>query len=204
MFWLLLMLTAPILTVDETTQILSWTWPSSVQVDYLTMNYRNDPTRLTMTPLNPASLSISIRAVVTSGGPWNCELVAADSQGNSPLSNNVSFRASSVVPPIAPNNLTVKRPMILGLFLSVAASVGNPFCNGFNLQATSPAIDAGTIIEGFHCPAAGSALDQPRLSDGSNCHEWYGAAPDIGACEYVPPSSTVSPPGQPATLKVNQ
>lgn len=57
---------------------------------------------------------------------------------------------------------------------------GNPGCAeaGFLLQADSPAIDQGELIEGVHCPVAGPSPD-------GNCQEWYGKAPDIGACEYV-------------------
>jgi len=65
---------------------------------------------------------------------------------------------------------------------------GNPQCNatGFRLQSTSPAIDAGAMPpDPFHCPNPGSALNQPTLPDGSYCGEWFGSAPDIGACEYV-------------------
>lgn len=80
---------------------------------------------------------------------------------------------------------------------------GNPFCVGpgynYTLQATSPAIDAGTITP-INCPAAGSALNQPRLPDGSYCSEWYGAAPDIGACEYA--MNVVSKPAAPAGMTV--
>ena len=55
---------------------------------------------------------------------------------------------------------------------------------GFLLSPDSPAIDAGIFIEGFHCPRPGP--------DPSGCMEWYGAAPDIGACERFP-----SPPAAP-------
>ena len=93
---------------------------------------------------------------------------------------------------------------------------GNPYCfeSGTLLSSNSPAIDAAEKkckrIEVFtlecqtgpqdtpansiitvptrHCPLPGSALNQPRLADGhdSYCQEWYGAGPDIGACEFVP------------------
>jgi hypothetical protein len=63
---------------------------------------------------------------------------------------------------------------------------GNPMCNGFRLAPGSPAIDAGAMPpDPFHCPNPGSALNQPKLPDGSYCGEWFGSAPDIGACEYV-------------------
>ena len=77
---------------------------------------------------------------------------------------------------------------------------GNPYCVefGFVLQSTSPAIDQGELIAGFHCPAAGSALSQARQADGSYCVEWYGKAPDIGACEFVPEA----PPAAPSDLQV--
>lgn len=82
-----------------------------------------------------------------------------------------------------------------------------PSCDGATsgpisalLCAKSPAIDAGMVIPDFHCPAAGSALNQPRLSDGTYCQEWYGKAPDIGACEFVPTAATVAPPATPRNL----
>lgn len=65
----------------------------------------------------------------------------------------------------------------------------NPFCNmGGLIAETSPNIDKGILITGLDCPQPGSALNQPRLGDpwNSYCYEWYGAAPDIGACEFVP------------------
>ncbi len=43
---------------------------------------------------------------------------------------------------------------------------------------TSPAIDAGVVIPGYHCASAGP--------NSSGCREWYGSAPDIGAYEYNP------------------
>jgi len=70
---------------------------------------------------------------------------------------------------------------------------GNPWCaeSGLLLQPTSPAIDQGAITD-LHCPAAGPSSQFPANADGSPCNEWYGLAPDIGACEYVP--SGVQPP----------
>jgi len=57
---------------------------------------------------------------------------------------------------------------------------GNQWCAeaGFLLSPNSPAIDAGAFIQGFDCPAPGL--------DPSGCVEWYGSAPDIGACERFP------------------
>lgn len=68
---------------------------------------------------------------------------------------------------------------------------GNPFCaiSGTLLSPNSPAVDHGSLIPGFHCPKPGSALDQPRMSNGDYCHEWYGSSPDLGSCEYVPKGS---------------
>lgn len=62
---------------------------------------------------------------------------------------------------------------------------GNPFCVGqgynYTLQPSSPAIDAGVVTE-INCPAPG-----PGPAQGVGyCQEWYGSAPDIGACEFVP------------------
>jgi len=56
---------------------------------------------------------------------------------------------------------------------------------GLLLAPNSPAIDAGLLIPDFHCPAPGP--------DPSGCAEWSGAAPDIGACEYVSgPSNAIA------------
>lgn len=60
----------------------------------------------------------------------------------------------------------------------------------FRLQLGSPAIDAGVIIPGIHCPQVGPSL----LADGSFCVEWSGKAPDIGACEFVPSGPNLLPP----------
>jgi hypothetical protein len=66
---------------------------------------------------------------------------------------------------------------------------GNPFCAeaGMLLSSMSPAIDKGAFIDGFHCPAPGV--------DPSGCMEWFGDAPDIGACEYIQSVSIPLPPG---------
>ncbi len=50
--------------------------------------------------------------------------------------------------------------------------------SAFSLQQFSPAINAGTIVQGFHCPTSGS-------NPGQNCVEWFGNAPDMGAFEYL-------------------
>ena len=73
---------------------------------------------------------------------------------------------------------------------------GNPYCAeaGVTLQPGSPAIDAGTLIPGFHCDTPGPSL--------TGCQEWYGKAPDIGACEYVAQATTVGPPLAPTNVKV--
>jgi len=42
----------------------------------------------------------------------------------------------------------------------------------------SPAIDAGTIIPGYHCTESG-------VESEPGCKVWYGSAPDIGAFEYL-------------------
>ena len=57
---------------------------------------------------------------------------------------------------------------------------------GFLIGPDSPAIDTGLLIAGHHCPAPGP--------DPSGCVEWWGAAPDIGACEYVSGPTTAPAP----------
>ena len=65
---------------------------------------------------------------------------------------------------------------------------GNPLCakSGKLLSASSPGVDRGSLIPGFHCTKPGSALNQTRMTNGDYCQEWYGSSPDIGSCEYVP------------------
>lgn len=74
---------------------------------------------------------------------------------------------------------------------------GNPYCAqaGVILQQGSPAIDAGVVVPGVHCSHAGPCTDE-------GLQEWYGAAPDIGACEFVT-SVVVVPPAYPIVLNVN-
>lgn len=43
-------------------------------------------------------------------------------------------------------------------------------------SSTSELIDAGRVIDGFHCPTAGE-------HQGANCVEWFGSAPDLGPFE---------------------
>lgn len=95
--------------------------------------------------------------------------------------------------------LAPRTPAIVSTFPTVAGTAmtwtngtqswaGNPFCAiSDNLpSANSPTVDRGSVIPGVHCPKPGSALGQPRMSNGDYCHEWYGRAPDLGSCEYVP------------------
>lgn len=76
---------------------------------------------------------------------------------------------------------------MIGLLLLILQWT-NPACaQGFMLRPDSPAIDAGVIIPGFHCPIAGPG-------DGT-CIPWYGKAPDIGACEFIPIQGPAAPTG---------
>ena len=94
---------------------------------------------------------------------------------------------TSRTPPTPPT-----RPTVAGTAMTwtngTQTWAGNPFCamSGNLPSANSPAVDRGSVIPGFHCPKPGSALDQPRMSNGDYCQEWYGSSPDLGACEYVP------------------
>ena len=65
---------------------------------------------------------------------------------------------------------------------------------GFSLAADSPAIDYGVWIEGLHCPSPGP--------DPSGCVEWYGKAPDAGACEWFPNQPTLKPPAAPQNFSI--
>ncbi len=52
---------------------------------------------------------------------------------------------------------------------------------------TSPAIDAGIIVQGYHCNVSAS-IDPTQ----TGCKLWYGSAPDIGAYEYNPGTPIVT------------
>jgi len=55
-------------------------------------------------------------------------------------------------------------------------------------------LDKGAFIAGFHCPAPGA--------NPSGCQEWSGAAPDIGACEYVSGPNSAKAPNAPSGMSV--
>ena len=74
--------------------------------------------------------------------------------------------------------------MMWWLLVAVPLSL-TPFCDGFRLAPDSPAIDAGEWIAEIHCPTAGY--------NNSGCVEWFGDAPDIGACEYIPEQALDAP-----------
>jgi len=48
----------------------------------------------------------------------------------------------------------------------------------YSLASGSQLIDNGTYVAGYHCST-------PGAHSGSNCREWYGNAPDIGAFESL-------------------
>jgi len=66
--------------------------------------------------------------------------------------------------------------------------VRNQFKASFTPVAGSPLIDAGKLIEGYHCGQSGPA------PTGATCKEWYGSAPDLGAYEYVPDKGEIVSP----------
>ena len=51
-----------------------------------------------------------------------------------------------------------------------------PDVNFGHLASGSDLIDAGVVVEGYHCATAGA-------HPGEDCREWYGAAPDLGPFE---------------------
>lgn len=108
---------------------------------------------------------------------------AASRKQNVPSQNVLTPRTSPILPTL-PTGAGAAMTWTNG----TQTWAGNPFCamSGTLPSANSPAVDHGSIIPGFHCPKPGSALDQPRMSNGDFCHEWYGSSPDLGSCEYVP------------------
>lgn len=51
-------------------------------------------------------------------------------------------------------------------------------------SVNSPLVDAGTLVDGYHCQYA---ADSPQAEENVvPCRQWYGTAPDIGVCEFVP------------------
>src|SRR6266545_5008873 len=88
--------------------------------------------------------------------------------------------------------------MTLPIFIMLALAL-NPYCavSGFDLQATSLAIDAGVLIPEIHCA-------EPLPTENTDCVPWAGIAPDIGACEFIssiePPPPPPPPPGNTAPM----
>ena len=81
---------------------------------------------------------------------------------------------------IASENISI--PLPLQIYDPGSPCTDSPF----RLKSDSPAIGAGTEIEGFTCPAPG------HPSDG-NCLEWFNQpGPDIGACQAVYLSENIS------------
>jgi len=100
---------------------------------------------------------------------------------------------TSTPPPV---NTVTKVPTSGSVWTNgVVAWAGAPECLDAGLlpASTSGAIDAGALVAGHHCP-------KPGL-DASGCKEWFGAAPDIGACEPMPRGPGTPPMGT-LTMKV--
>jgi len=60
------------------------------------------------------------------------------------------------------------------------AALYERFRQAYRPQPSSPLIDAGAVVEGYHCP-------EPGTGDGE-CVEWRGAAPDLGPFEAPLPA----------------
>ena len=77
----------------------------------------------------------------------------------------------------------------------VSTDPANP--DFLKLSATSPAIDTGEFIPGYHCALA----DDNGGAGLTGCRHWSGSAPDRGAIEYVDTGPDTTPPvrsnGQP-------
>lgn len=69
--------------------------------------------------------------------------------------------------------------------------------NFLRLSSTSPAIDAGTVIAGIHCPVSDDS--NPNQTD---CVHWRGAAPDLGAYEYGVTVPDTTPPAAVLNLSI--
>jgi len=108
----------------------------------------------------------------------------ATSRKQNPASQNALTPRTPTTPPTHPTVAGTAMTWTNG----TQTWAGNPFCamSGSLPSANSPTVDQGSLIVGFHCPKPGSALNQPRISNGDYCQEWYGASPDLGSCEYVP------------------
>jgi hypothetical protein len=99
-----------------------------------------------------------------------------DKQGDPGLTNdNVdpapALAAAEACVDQAPHAVTVR---------SCWQTVWNALTAPLRPKAGSPLIDAGTRIDGVHCPQADDAGESPT----SACRHWLGAAPDIGPFEF--------------------
>jgi hypothetical protein len=59
-------------------------------------------------------------------------------------------------------------------------------------MAESPLVDAGSVIAGYHCATADDDPLNPSDPKAPGRH-WVGAAPDLGAFEFIPPRSPAAP-----------
>lgn len=75
---------------------------------------------------------------------------------------------------------------MLFTFIILLALQNLPICTSNWIPTSPDAVDKGEIITGFHCPKPGTSTNQPPQLNGQPCVEWYGLAPDIGACETIP------------------
>jgi hypothetical protein len=78
--------------------------------------------------------------------------------------------------------------------LASAPSFVNSLINNYRLISTSPGIDNGTLIPGFHCARADDNSTNPYPLTDNSCRHWSGKAPDIGAFEST--NVTVQQPNE--------
>ena len=112
---------------------------------------------------------------------------AGDEKGN-PLLKNAAFKPDTSI--VKQTNLTIAEKV---------ATLKKGMAEAFALTSTSPLIDAGTFVSGYHCARADDAASNPMRNPpaDNSCRHWSGKAPDIGAFEYssaVNPSAAPTPP----------
>ena len=95
-------------TIDLDTAVMAWTYQGSGHTGFKSKcgptagNYTN-----IVNITDPAARTTSVKGAISGSGVWYCVVVATNSYGDTPASNEINFSAGAR-PSLSPQNLTVK------------------------------------------------------------------------------------------------
>lgn len=123
--------------------------------------------------------------------------------GGCPDCSNNWLEDSNGDPKLVDAQFTVNTTLPEGASVSARRDfIRDQFVVALTPQADSPLVDAGRLIPGYHCEAAGTYPND-------TCREWYGEAPDIGGYESGAELATIGDPfasliASPTSLEAGQ